>query len=76
MEEWKDYFIRKLLGEVKGKVIKEEAGITRKRETEVKINREEIRRAIKKLRDRKAASIDEILNEMWKYRGKGLMEWA
>lgn len=38
-------------------------------------SREEIRIAIKKLRDGKAEGIDEILNEVWKYGWERVEEW-
>lgn len=42
----------------------------REGDTEVDVSREEIRVAIKKLRDGKAVGINEIPNEVWKYGGE------
>jgi len=40
------------------------------------IYREEIRRAIGKIKEGKAAGIDGIPGEVWKFGGRGLEEWV
>lgn len=43
-------------------------------EEEMDINREEVREAIKRLKDGKALGWDKILGKAWKYGGKGVRE--
>jgi len=64
MRKWKEYFMRLLEG-VEHRV-KEGEGI-RREEGEEEINREEINAAIRKIREGKAAGIDRVPGEVWKY---------
>lgn len=63
-EEWKEHFMR-LLGRVESKVRKGEGKDRRYEEKEISV--EEVREAINKLKDEKAAGIDGIPGEVWKY---------
>jgi len=72
MKEWERHF-REVLGGVERKVRRE--GEERGEEEEDEISREEIGRAIRKLKEGKAAGGDGILNEIWKYGGKEIREW-
>lgn len=40
------------------------------------INREEVREAIKRLKNGKALGWDEISGEAWKYGGEGVEDWT
>ena len=74
MEMWKEYFMGGL-GGVEGKVVrgsKEGRGGQEERE----ISREEVRRAIGKLKDGKAVGIDELSNEVWRYGGEKMGDWV
>ena len=53
-----------------------EEGGEEEEEREEEINKGEIREAIKKLKEGKAAGIDEIPNEIWKYGGEEIEEWT
>ena len=70
LEEWKEYF-RGLLGGVDTKVVK---GRRRFEEDdgEKGLSREEVRKAIRNLRDGQAEGGDGIPGEVWKYGGEGL----
>jgi len=66
--EWKDYFMR-LLGGVEHRVVR--GNWDRRREDgEGEISKEEIRGAIRRLKDGKAAGYDGIPGEVWKYEGE------
>jgi len=69
MEEWEEHF-KRLLGGVENKVVR---GYKRRRERveEKEISKEEIRSTIRKMRDGKAAGLDGMPGEVWKYRGRG-----
>ncbi|XP_020298973.1 uncharacterized protein LOC109863175 [Pseudomyrmex gracilis] len=73
MEDWKEYFIR-LLGEVEGRVVRGAEGRIEMGE-EKEIGGEEIKRAIKKVREGKACGIDGIPGEVWKYGGDDMESW-
>lgn len=64
----------RLLGGVEGRVVRGKKGNRREEDTEKEISKEEIGEAIKRLKDGKAAGIDEIPREVWKYGGEGLGE--
>lgn len=72
MEEWAEYF-RGLMGGVEGRVVR---GNREEREEDDKpeISRDEVERAVKKLKDGKAVGEDEIPGEVWKYGGERLKE--
>ncbi|XP_067214151.1 uncharacterized protein [Linepithema humile] len=76
MLDWKEHFMR-ILGGVEGRVVRggERSGQGEGKEEE-EIDREEIRRALRTIRDGKAAGIDEIPAEVWKYGGEELEEWV
>ncbi|XP_024876545.1 vicilin-like seed storage protein At2g18540 [Temnothorax curvispinosus] len=76
-EEWKKYFMQ-LLGGVEGRVKmgEDEGREGKEREEEEEISIEEMRRAIRKLKDGKAMGRDGIPGEAWKYGGKELETWA
>lgn len=66
-----------LLGGVKGKVVRGYRDRRGKGNGEEGIGREEFRRAMGRLRNGKAAGIDGIPGEAWKYGGgEGLEKWA
>jgi len=60
-------YFKKALGEVEGRVIRGMRGV-RMDDEEEEITREEIRRAVRKIKEGKAAGEDEIPGEVWKYR--------
>jgi len=64
MEEWEIYF-KGLLGGVEWRVVSGAGGKFREDEEE-EIGRDEFRRVIRKLKDRKALGGDGIPNEVWK----------
>jgi len=64
-EEWVKYF-KKTLGEVERRVIRGRRGIRMDNEEE-EITKEEVRRAVRKVKEGKAAGGDEIPEEVWKY---------
>ena len=74
MKEWKTYFMdllgveesRVRMGNTEGRIQDDEGVITR----------EEFKRAIMNLKEKKAGGVDEIPNEVWKYGGMELQEWA
>ncbi|XP_018364055.1 PREDICTED: uncharacterized protein LOC108761816 [Trachymyrmex cornetzi] len=72
-EEWVEYF-KNMLG-VEGRVRR---GIRRggKDDGELDITREEIKRAIGKLKNGKAVGTDEVPGEVWKYGGEKVEDWA
>lgn len=65
MKEWEIYF-KELLGRVEWRVVNGAREEFREEEEE-EIGRDELRRVIKKLKDRKALGGDGIPNEVWKY---------
>lgn len=72
MGEWKEYFMRLL---VEGKVVKVRE--RRKREKggeEEEISRKEIRKAIKRLKDRKEIGMDKMPSKAWRYEGEEMEE--
>jgi len=75
MREWKEQFMR-LLGGVEGKVVRGAGVCKEKGEEEPEIGREEMKRAIKRLREGKASGADGIPGEVWKHGGERLEEWA
>lgn len=75
MEKWKEYFMR-LLGRVKQKVVRGARRERREEDAERKIGKEKIMRVIRKLKDGKAAGIDGILSEAWKYGEEKKEQWA
>lgn len=62
-EEWKKNFMR-LLGGVKDRVVRGNGSDIKGRDEEEEISREEIKRAIGKLKNGKAAGMDRIPNEV------------
>ena len=72
-EEWREYFMS-LLGGVEEKVVKGKG--KEKREVESEIEKEEVGRVIRKLKDKKAMGKDGIGNEVWKYGGEEIENWV
>jgi len=72
--EWKDYFMR-LLGGVEHRVVRGNWD-RRRKDGEGEISKEEIRGAIRRLKDGKAAGYDRIPGEVWKYGGEDLVDWG
>lgn len=66
-EEWKKHYMI-LLGGVKDRVIRGKGRDMRGGDEEEE-SREEVKRIIGKLKDGKAAGLDEIPNELWRYKG-------
>lgn len=67
----------RLLGRVKGKVVR--GGRKERREEEQEegdLGKEEINKVIKRLKDGKTMGRDGIPNEVWKYAGKEIGGWA
>lgn len=76
MEDWKRYFMKLLRGGgVKRRVVRGKREYGREQDEEREISKREIKEVIKKMRDRKAARIDEIPSETWKYEGKKVEDW-
>jgi len=73
--EWKEYFMR-LLGGIEGKVVKGTGGEGREGKEEKRISREEVRRAIRKIKEGKACGIDGIPGEVWKFGGNEIENWV
>ncbi|XP_039311970.1 uncharacterized protein LOC120359229 [Solenopsis invicta] len=74
MEEWNKYF-RDLLGGVNGRVRR---GAERGRggDQEEGLTREEIKRVLSGMKDKKAAGADGIPAEVWKYGGEKMERWV
>lgn len=72
-KEWKEHFMRLLEG-VEERMVRRKSSDRIERDEKKDISKVEVRRAIEKLRDDKAAGLDGIPNEMWRYGGKGLRE--
>ncbi|XP_076291061.1 uncharacterized protein LOC143214209 [Lasioglossum baleicum] len=73
MEEWDEHF-RGILGGVEWRVRK--GGESKRREEgERDIEKWEVTRVLKGLKEKKAAGGDEIRNEVWKYGGGEVEEW-
>lgn len=68
IDEWREYFMT-LLGGVKGKVVRGYRDRRGEENGKEGIGREEFRRAMGRLRNGKAAGIDGIPGEAWKYGG-------
>lgn len=70
VKEWEKYF-KKLLGGINNRVVRglrREVGRGLRREDEKKsLDKEEIRKVIKSMKDRKASGMDGIPAEVWKY---------
>lgn len=71
MEEWEGYF-KNLFGRIRNRVIWRERGERRTGE-ERDIDRGEVRRVIRRLKDGKMMGVDRVPNEVWKY-GEGIEE--
>jgi len=69
-EEWVEYF-KKALGGVEERVVRGMRGV-RMDDEEEEITREEIRRAVRKVKEGRAAGGDGIPGEVWKYGGEKL----
>ncbi|XP_020294895.1 golgin subfamily A member 6-like protein 2 [Pseudomyrmex gracilis] len=63
IQKWKEHRIR-------------EGNVERKKDEEEEISEEEIRIAIKKIKDGKATGVDGIPGEAWKYGGDELRKWV
>lgn len=55
--------------------MREERERGRKPDKEQKISKSKVKKAIKRMRDKKAAGIDEIPSKAWKCRKEKLEEW-
>jgi len=76
LEEWKEYFMG-LLGGIERRavrVMEREEGRREKDEKEVEL--EEVKGAIGRLKDGKALGMDGIPNEVWRYGGEKVKNWA
>lgn len=69
-EEWKEHFMKLLRG-VKDRVVREKESNRRGGDEKDEISGEEVMRVVVKLKDGKAAGMDGILNEVWRYVGGG-----
>lgn len=74
-EEWKEYFMG-LLGDVWNRVVREDERESMVEDGKEDINRKEMKRTIRRLKDGKAAGIDGLLGEVWRYGRKKLERWA
>lgn len=59
-----------LLGGVEKRVVGRKRRAENDREKEEKLRREEVRRAIKNIKDEKVVGMDEIPGKVWKYGGR------
>lgn len=75
MAEWREYFMS-LLGGVEKKVEREIGGRGMEEGEEMDIEREEIKRAIGRLRDGKASGVDGISREVWKQGREEMESWV
>lgn len=66
-KEWRDYFMR-LLGGMEHRVVRGNG--------EGELSTEEIREAVRSLKDGKAAGCDGIPEEVWKYGGEEVIDWG
>jgi len=73
MEEWEEHFKRLLEG-VENMVVRGDKRRKKKIE-EKEISKEEINSIIRKMKNGKAAELDDLPGEVWKYGGKEMMEW-
>lgn len=77
MVEWKEYFMR-LTGGVEEKVVRgrrRKGGNEKEGDEEEEISVGEIKKMMKKIKDGKAAGIDGVPAEVWKYGGEKMEEW-
>lgn len=74
MEEWDRHF-RDLVGEVKYRMVRE-TGRGRVDDKEPELRREEINRAIERVKEEKAVVTDGISGEVWKFRREKLKKWV
>lgn len=74
-EEWEEYFMG-LLGDVWNRVVREYERGSMVEDRKEDINRREMKRTIRRLKDGKAAGIDGLPEEVWRYGGKELERWA
>ncbi|XP_011877581.1 PREDICTED: uncharacterized protein LOC105567363, partial [Vollenhovia emeryi] len=74
MEEWEGYF-KEMLGGVDWRVRGKGERRKKEEEEEEELSREEMEGAIRRLKDRKAAGGDGIVNEAWKYGGEEVRSW-
>lgn len=74
MIEWKEHFMRVTGGKGGKRKKKRESGI-KEEEEEVKISKEELKKAIKRLKNGKAAGLDEVPAEVWKYGREKMKDW-
>lgn len=72
MGEWMEYFME-LLGGVEVRV-RRGARKGRERDNEEDLGKEEIERVIRGMEDKKAAGVDGIASELWKYGGEGIRD--
>ncbi|XP_046145496.1 trichohyalin-like [Osmia bicornis bicornis] len=73
-EEWRKHFVNLLGGSEEKVVLGGER--ERERDEEADISKEEIRKVVAKLKDGKATGGDEIPNEVWRYGGEEVLDWA
>lgn len=69
MEGWAEYFAG-LLGDIKKKIVGRKRRAENEEEKEEELGREEVRRAIKNIKNGKAVGMDRILGKVWKYGGE------
>lgn len=63
-----------MLGGVEGRVIRGERG-KKRYGNERELRREEIGRVLRTMKNGKAAGLDEVPGEVWKYGGEKVEEW-
>ena len=73
-EEWREYFMR-ILGGAEDKTAEERGG-RRAEDGEQRIEREELRKVLRKLKKGKAAGEDGVPNKVWKLGGEKVEEWV
>lgn len=74
IEEWKEYYAR-ILGRVEERVVGRERRLEDEGERKEELGREEMRRAIRNLKDGNNAGMDGITGEVWKYGGEEIERW-
>lgn len=73
-KEWRDYFMR-LLGGVDHRMVGGDGNMSCE-DGEDELSREEIRDAVRSLKDGKTVGCDGIPEEVWKYGGEDVIEWG
>lgn len=74
MIEWKEHFMGVIEG-TKERIKEKKGSQGKEEEEEVEISKEELKKAIKRLKDGKATGLDEVPAEVRKYGGERMKDW-